>query len=164
MSLSSCPVRSLKDTSSQVQSAVEKMHFAKITHGSLAPENILVTKQEKQSQWNVHVISWKNGQDHRRLLTVQKANSSIIRESSQRRPSKKKARGKLLCKKASYRQEQRRTDSDQAGSPRKWTPRRKALPCMPYGCKILFSTLKQEWDVAVEKDRWMMDQTVWNRY
>ncbi len=145
-----CPVQSLKDTSSQVEAAVQKMHFEKITHGSLGPENILVTRneQEKQAgpekkrQWNIHIISWKNGQDHRRLLTVQKANSSNIRESSLRRPSKEKARGKLLSKKASYGQEQRGTDSDLAAFPREWSLKPKESPVHSLYMQNAFLDLK----------------------
>ncbi|KAK0490413.1 hypothetical protein IW261DRAFT_1601273 [Armillaria novae-zelandiae] len=156
--------RTPKDVYSQVQSAIEKMHVAMITHGGLAPENILLTKQEKQGQWNIHIISWKNGQDHRQLLALQKANSSVIREGSFRRASKEKSRGNLLCKKASYRQEQLGADSDQTPSSREWTARPKETPSAPYVCKCSFSTLKLGWDAAVEKDRRMLDQAVWNRY
>ncbi|KAK0490396.1 hypothetical protein IW261DRAFT_11613 [Armillaria novae-zelandiae] len=132
-----------------VQSAIEEMHVAMITHGGLAPENILVTKQEEQGEWNglwkIHIIGWKN-------------------ESSLRRLSKEKSQGNLLCKKVSYCQEQLGADSDQAPSSREWTARPKEKPSAPYIGKAIFSTWKQQWNVAVEKDRRMMKHTVWNRY
>ncbi|KAK0498169.1 hypothetical protein EDD18DRAFT_79528 [Armillaria luteobubalina] len=154
--------RTPKDVYSQVETAVRKMHFERITHGSLGPENILVTKEK--GEWNIHIISWKNGQDHRQLLALQKANSSVIREGSFRRASKEKDRGNNLCKKASYRQEQPGADSDQTTSSRVWAARPKETPSAPYVCKCSFSTLKLGWDAAVEEDRRMLDQTVWNRY
>lgn len=149
-----------------MKAAIKKMHFEKITHGSLAPENILVTKneQEMQCQWNIHIISWKNSQDHRRLLMLQKANNGNIRKRSPRRTCKEKGRCRSLSKIGVYGKEEHGTDGYEAASLREWTLRRKALPRTPYGCKIRFAILKQQWDVAVEKDRKRLDHAVWNRY
>ncbi|KAK0205961.1 hypothetical protein DFS33DRAFT_546600 [Desarmillaria ectypa] len=161
--------RTPNDVYSQVEAAVRKMHFAKITHGELIPENVLVTRneQEKQGQWNIHFISWKNGQDHRRLFTAQKAHNSYTLQRSPRRTWKQKGRCKPLYKKGGHSQEQRGTDGYQAASARAWVPRRKAFPSRSYGSKSLFlisEKMMQQWNIAVEKDRKRLDDIIWNRY
>ncbi|KAK0452002.1 uncharacterized protein EV420DRAFT_702442 [Desarmillaria tabescens] len=64
---------------SQVQEAVKKMHSAMVTHGDLIPENILITKDPKEkSRWQIHLINWKNGRDHRTSTAVQRAYNAYV--------------------------------------------------------------------------------------
>ncbi|KAK0437296.1 uncharacterized protein EV420DRAFT_1588509, partial [Desarmillaria tabescens] len=86
--------RTPNDVYSQVQKAVQTMHSIRITHGSLTPENILVTRngREKKSQWNIHMISWKNACDHR-LLSARK--NSLVKERSEG-PWRLSSRSKVL--------------------------------------------------------------------
>ncbi len=81
------------------------MHSSRITHGTLAPENILITRSGKGSKgkWVIHFIRWKNGKDHQISTVTRKVyNDSIVRKL-ERRSQRLKARcantGKALHEK-----------------------------------------------------------------
>ncbi|KAK0498139.1 hypothetical protein EDD18DRAFT_78603 [Armillaria luteobubalina] len=71
----------------QVREAVRKMHSAMVTHGYLVPENVLITKdlENEKGGWKVHLISWKDGKDHRESTAVQEAyNRDVLRTLNSR--------------------------------------------------------------------------------
>ncbi|KAK0191564.1 hypothetical protein F5146DRAFT_605694 [Armillaria mellea] len=72
----------------QVCEAVKVMHSSRITHGALAPENILITRRGKgnKGKWVIHFIRWKNGKDHWQIWTVTRKvyDDSIIKKPKAR--------------------------------------------------------------------------------
>ncbi|KAK0498156.1 hypothetical protein EDD18DRAFT_79015 [Armillaria luteobubalina] len=153
---------------SQVKKAVQKMHLAKITHGSLAPENILVTKDDntKKGQWNIHFISWKNGKYHKYLSARKVCNGFTLERSARRirkpplkvRPSN--SRGPLVGKG----KEEHGTDKISSRT-RKIKPRVFKRSVKP--ATKLFMTFRialRKWNEAVEEDRRMLNSNMWNRH
>ncbi len=70
------------------------MHSSQITHGTLAPENILITKDGKSNQdkWVIHFISWKNGKEHQTSKAIRKIHSRHVERKLERRLGKLKGR------------------------------------------------------------------------
>ncbi|KAK0205958.1 hypothetical protein DFS33DRAFT_1381055 [Desarmillaria ectypa] len=74
----------------QIREAVEKMHSEMVTHGNLAPDNVLITKdpENKKGGWKIHLISWRNGKDYRKSTALQEAYDEDATRMLDKRPRK----------------------------------------------------------------------------
>ncbi|KAK0191553.1 hypothetical protein F5146DRAFT_605344 [Armillaria mellea] len=152
---------------SQVRKAVQKMHLAKITHGSLAPENILVTKDKntKRGQWTIHFISWKNGRYHKYLSARKVCNSFTLERSVGRirklplKVRSSNSSGPLVGK----RKEGHGTDKVSSRTRKIKLRVFKRSVTSATKLFITFRMALRKWNNAVEEDRKMLNSSVWNR-
>ncbi|SJL01255.1 uncharacterized protein ARMOST_04573 [Armillaria ostoyae] len=82
----------------QVREAVGKMHSAMVTHGSLTPENVLITKdlENEKGGWKIHLIGWKNGKDYRKSTAVQEAYNDDVLRTLETRPGASQGHGHVF--------------------------------------------------------------------
>ncbi len=157
-----CLLCAINSRSTQVKEAVRMMHFAKITHGDLTPENILVTKDQhtKKGQWKPHFIGWKDGKYHR-YFSARKVGSNATLERSTRREPSLKAKPRTLVGKSNHGQERHGTDGDSSRT------RRMKSQVLNRGVKQasrIFLTARvrlQQFRDGIENDRKMLDSGEW---
>ncbi len=157
-----CLLCAINSSSTQVKEAVRTMHFAKITHGHLTPENILVTKDQhtKKGQWKIHFISWKDGKYHGYFSARKVCNNATLERSTRRGPPLK-AKPRTLVGNGNRGLEQDGTDEDSSRM------RRLKPQVLKRGVKHasrIFLTARvhlQQFHDEIENDRKMLDSGEW---
>lgn len=157
-----CRMGTFDNVYTQVKEAVRTMHFAKITHGHLTPENILVTKDQhtKKGEWKIHFISWKDGKYHG-YFSARKVSSNATLDRSTRRGPPLKAKPRTLAGKGNGGQEQHGTDGDSSRM-RRLKPQ--VLKLGVKNASRIFLTARvhlQQFHDEFENDRKMLDSGEW---